>query len=71
MPSQIAVIHEAFRPEEKDVRKAERIVRGAREAEERGLGVVAVDGKMVDAPVVKRARHTLDMARLAEGGVSR
>ncbi|MBL3540122.1 aldolase/citrate lyase family protein [Aminivibrio sp.] len=64
-PSQIAVIHEAFRPEEKDVRKAERIVRGAREAEERGLGVVAVDGRMVDAPVVAQARRTLELARLA------
>jgi len=64
-PSQIAVIHEAFRPEEKDVRKAERIVRGAREAEERGLGVVAVDGRMVDAPVVAQAQRTLELARLA------
>ena len=36
-----------------------------------GRGVVAVDGKMVDAPVVKRARHTLDLARLAEGGEAR
>ncbi len=64
-PSQIAVIHEAFRPEEKDVRKAERIIRGAREAEERGLGVVAVDGRMVDAPVVAQAQRTLELARLA------
>ena len=64
-PSQIAVIHEAFRPDEKDVRKAERIVRGAREAEERGLGVVAVDGRMVDAPVVAQAQRTLELARLA------
>lgn len=64
-PSQIAVIHEAFRPDEKDVRKAERIVRGAREAKERGLGVVAVDGRMVDAPVVAQAQRTLELARLA------
>ncbi len=64
-PSQIAIIHEAFSPDEKEVRKAERIVRGAREAEERGLGVVAVDGRMVDAPVVAQAVRTLELARLA------
>ena len=64
-PSQIAIIHEAFSPDEKEVRKAERIVRGAKEAEERGLGVVAVDGRMVDAPVVAQAVRTLELARLA------
>lgn len=64
-PSQIAIIHEAFTPEEKEVRKAERIVRGAREAEERHLGVVAVDGRMVDAPVVAQAMRTIELAKLA------
>lgn len=64
-PSQIAIIHEAFTPPAKEVRRAARIVRGAREAEERGLGVVAVDGRMVDAPVVAQALRTLELARLA------
>lgn len=64
-PSQIAIIHEAFSPDEKEVRKAERILRGARDAEERHLGVVAVDGRMVDAPVVAQAVRTLELARLA------
>ena len=70
-PGQIPWIHKAFVPEEKEIAKALRIVEAAEAAEKEGRGVVAVDGKMVDAPVVKRARHTLDMARLAEGGVSR
>lgn len=64
-PSQIAVIHEAFTPEEREARKAERIVRGAREAEEHHRGVVSVDGRMVDAPVVAQALRTLELARLA------
>lgn len=64
-PSQIAVIHRAFRPEEKEVRKASRVVRAAREAEERGVGVIAVDGRMVDAPVVAQARRTIELARIA------
>ena len=64
-PSQIPIIHEAYAPEEREVRRAARIVRGAREAAERGLGVAAVDGRMVDAPVVAQAIKTLELARLA------
>ena len=64
-PSQAAVIHRAFRPDEKEVRKAARIVRAAREAEERGVGVIAVDGRMVDAPVVAQALRTIELARIA------
>lgn len=64
-PSQVAVIHRAFRPEEKEVRKAARVVRAAREAEDRGVGVIAVDGRMVDAPVVAQALRTIELARIA------
>ena len=64
-PSQISVIHAAFAPSEKEVGKAAKIVAAAREAEKRGLGVIAVDGKMIDAPVVAQAARTLELARLA------
>lgn len=64
-PGQVKWIHKAFVPEEKEIRKAIKVVRAAEAAEREGKGVVAVDGKMVDAPVVKRARHILDMARLS------
>lgn len=64
-PGQIPWIHRAFVPEAGEVRKACRVVEAAEAAEREGKGVVAVDGKMVDVPVVKRARHILDMARLA------
>jgi citrate lyase subunit beta/citryl-CoA lyase len=64
-PSQIQVIHAAFAPEKKEVAKAAKIVAAARDAELRGLGVISVDGKMVDAPVVAQASRTLELARLA------
>jgi citrate lyase subunit beta/citryl-CoA lyase len=69
-PSQIPIIHRAFTPGEKELRKAIAVVRGAREAAERGLGVVAVDGKMVDGPVVAQAERTIELARLAGMEVS-
>ncbi len=64
-PSQIPVIHAAFSPAEREVAKAAKVVKAAREAAERGLGVISVDGKMVDAPVVAQAERTLELARLA------
>ena len=63
-PSQIATIHKAFMPAEKELRKAERVVEAAERAEREGKGVVSVDGKMVDAPVVARSRHLLALAEL-------
>jgi len=65
-PNQIPVIHEIFTPTEIEVEKAKRIVAAAKDASERGLGAVAVDGRMVDAPVVKRAEYILVKAGLKE-----
>ena len=44
----------------------------AEKAEKEGKGVIAVDGKMVDAPVVTRARHLVSLAEAcgAERGAS-
>ena len=64
-PSQIEVIHEAYTPDEKDFKKAVRIVRGAQEASRQHHGAVAVDGRMVDAPVVAQAERILELARVA------
>jgi citrate lyase subunit beta/citryl-CoA lyase len=65
-PSQIEWIHRAFVPEEEEVRRARRIVEAARLAEAEGRGVVSVDGRMVDAPVVRRALHTLSLWEMRE-----
>lgn len=62
-PRQIELLHNAFAPTEQEVRKAEQILEAAEEAERRGLGVVSINGKMVDAPVVLNARRILDLAR--------
>jgi citrate lyase subunit beta/citryl-CoA lyase len=64
-PSQIPVIHAAFAPTEKEVAKAARIIDAAKDAMAKGLGVIAVDGRMVDAPVVAQAARTLELAVLA------
>ena len=61
-PRQIQVVHEAFSPTEKEIEKAKKIVLAFEEAEKKGLGVVALGSKMIDAPVVKRAKHITKLA---------
>lgn len=58
-PRQIAVIHDAFKPTEEEIKKAQKIVDAFNEAEAKGLGVVSIGSKMIDPPVVKRALQTL------------
>jgi citrate lyase subunit beta/citryl-CoA lyase len=64
-PRQIRIIHEAFAPTAAEFAKALRIVEAFREAEEQGLGVVSLGSKMIDRPVVLRARKLVDQARSA------
>lgn len=61
-PRQIPTVHEVFTPSADEVRKAERIVREYLRQKALGVGVFAIDGKMIDAPVVARARRTLELA---------
>jgi citrate lyase subunit beta/citryl-CoA lyase len=61
-PRQIAVIHENFAPEAIEIEKAKKIVLAFIDAEKRGLGVVSLGTKMIDAPVVKRAQRTIQLA---------
>lgn len=64
-PRQIAPIHKVFAPAAKDIEKARRIVAALKEAEARGSGVISLNGKMVDKPVVIRAQRVLELARVS------
>ena len=69
-PRQIEIVNEVFAPTEKAIEKAKTIIAAIKEAEKRGSGVIAVNGKMVDRPVVIRAQRTIDLA-LASGIISK
>lgn len=59
-PTQVPVLNEGFSPTPEEVAEARKIVDAYREAVAAGRGAVTVDGQMVDAPVVDRARRLLD-----------
>ena len=63
-PRQIQVVHEAFAPDAEEIARATAIVLAFEDAEARGLGVVSLGSKMIDAPVVKRAVATVAQAIL-------
>jgi len=62
-PSQVPLLNEAFSPTPDEVAQAQRIVQGAIDAEREGKGAFALDGKMVDAPIVARSQALLDRAK--------
>ena len=55
-PSQVAVVNAAFTPSAAEREWAERVLVAFEAA---GGGVVSLDGRMVDAPVVRLAQRTL------------
>lgn len=65
-PSQIEKINQAFTFSERDIAEAKEIVEAFEKAVQQGLGVISINGKMVDAPVAKRAADVLASAGLNE-----
>lgn len=61
-PRQIEIVHQVYMPSEKQIYSAVRIIKAVRLAEAEGQGVINVDGKMVDKPIIERALRTLNLA---------
>ena len=68
-PRQIGPIHSVFSPSPEEIAAAERIVAAAQDAEKQGIGAIAIGGKMIDKPVLERARRTLRLAGKIKEGV--
>lgn len=62
-PRQIPVINGIYAPTVAEVQKAKEVMAGIREAEAKGSGVIAVDGQMIDKPIVERAERVLALAK--------
>ena len=64
-PAQVAVLNRVFSPTGTELAWAERVLTAADEAEIHGQAVFQLDGKMIDLPIIKRARRIADVARIA------
>ena len=61
-PRQVRIIHENYAPIQAEIEKAQKIYMAFLDAQEKGLGVVSLGTKMIDAPVVKRAEKLIKLA---------
>lgn len=64
-PAQVSVINESFTPSEDRIEWARRVLSASEAAEAAGRGVVAVDGEMIDAPLIEQAEQVLERAGAA------
>ncbi|VWC55571.1 citrate lyase subunit beta [Burkholderia lata] len=58
-PAQVSILNRAFAPADDEIRAAQTLIDAYEAARTDGLGALRVDGKMIDAPVVERARRVL------------
>ncbi len=61
-PRQVALANAAFRPSDDEILHARRVVETARAATANNVGAWVVDGKMIDAPFVRRAEAIVALA---------
>lgn len=62
-PSQVKIVNEVYTPLAEEVEAARRVVEADAAAQREGRGSTSIDGKMIDVPVVERARRVLARSR--------
>ncbi|MGN0713656.1 MAG: HpcH/HpaI aldolase/citrate lyase family protein [Anaerovoracaceae bacterium] len=67
-PRHIPFINEVFSPTEEEIQYARDVFACIEKAKAEGKGVVSLRGKMIDAPIVARARQVLEAAEAIKGG---
>lgn len=61
-PKQIEVVHRLYTPTAEQIAKARKVLAAYEEATKQNKGVIAVDGKMIDGPIVVRAERVIAQA---------
>ena len=66
-PAHVDIVNRIFSPSEAEIAYAKDVFAAIAEAKRKGKGAIALRGKMIDAPIVQRARTTLEAASEIEG----
>jgi len=64
-PAQVEIIKSIFVPTREEIVRAAKIVREMRSAYELERGAIGLDGEMIDAPMLKQAQRTIEVAEAA------
>ncbi len=62
-PNQVAIVHRIFTPTDSEIAKSLQVLEAYQEALVRKSGVIALNGKMIDGPIVTRAERVVEYAR--------
>jgi len=69
-PSQVDLANEVFTPSKAEVTKAHRILEAMAEAQQKGVGAVSLDGRLIDIASIKMAENLVQKAEHIGGGAS-
>lgn len=64
-PNQVVPVQTSFTPSDEAIEHAQRLMSAFASHQQSGRGAFALDGKMVDAPIIKAAERVLERARAA------
>ncbi len=64
-PNQVAAVQQAFTPSQEAIEYAQRVVEAFEASQSEGRGAFALDGRMIDMPLLKNAQNVLDRAKAA------
>lgn len=65
-PSQVLKVHEIYKPAKEETEKALTILKAASEAERKGVGVITVEGKMIDKPIIEKAQRIINLSECSD-----
>ena len=65
-PRQIPLVNGIYAPSKAEIQQAKEVIWAIREAESKGSGVISLNGKMVDKPIVERAERVIALAKEAK-----
>lgn len=66
-PDQVEIVNRVFTPSDEELTRARRVLEAYEQAVGEGEGVTALDGEMIDLPVVERARQVLALTERSTG----
>lgn len=61
-PKQIDIVNQVYSPKTKEIEQSIKIIQVIKKAEKEGTGVISLNGKMIDKPIVERAQRILNLA---------
>ncbi len=64
-PAQVPVVQQVFTPSAEEIAYAQKVLAAMEAAEARGEGVIGLEGKMIDMPMIRAAQRVLARARAA------